>query len=79
MADLFGPQKITLAQQIDEVERELQQRAAVYPRQVSANKMSQTRADFHVARMRAVLRTLCWLKEHEAAIRAAAAGRADTG
>lgn len=56
--DLFGYGTITIAQQIDEVERELKQRAAVYPRLVDARRMTQGRADLQVARMRAVLKTL---------------------
>ena len=62
--------KVSLAQQIEEVQRELDQRARVYPGLVSKGSMRQAHADYHVARMTAVLRTLQWLRDHEDLIRA---------
>ena len=61
--------KFSIDQQIEEVERELALRAKVYPRQVSSGTMRQSIADFHVARMQAVLTTLRWLRDHETEIK----------
>lgn len=55
MSDLFP---VTIAEQIDEVKRELQQRQRVYPRLIGAGKMTQVAADRNVRRMEAVLATL---------------------
>ena len=60
---------VTLVQQIQEVERELSLRAAVFPRQVYAKKMRQGEADEHMTRMQCVLATLKWLQANEAKIR----------
>lgn len=61
-----------LAIRIAEVERELHMRRDVYPRLVSARppKMKQRDADNRIEIMEDVLRTLKWLKEHEAEIKA---------
>lgn len=64
--------RISLDQQIEEVERELAERAKVYPRLMSSGRMRPSVAEFHVARMEAVLRTLKWVKANEAKLRAAA-------
>ena len=56
---------ITLAHQIQEIDRELAVRAAVYPRWVHAGKMRQGEADLHIERMRAVKVTLEWLQTNE--------------
>lgn len=61
--------RISLTGQILEVERELQQRAKVYPRLVAAQKMKQGVADLLVERMEAVLATLRWLEKNEADVR----------
>lgn len=61
--------KISLNQQIEEVERELAMRARVYPGLVSRSKLSQSIADYHVARMRAVKATLEWLRDNETEIK----------
>jgi len=63
--------KLSLAQQIEEVARELGLRKQVYPRLVSTGKMRQSVADYHTARMRAALATLEWLQKNEARIKAA--------
>lgn len=53
--------KFSLIQQIEEIERELEKRNVVYPRLVRKGEMRQSIADYHIARMRAVLETLKWL------------------
>lgn len=63
---------VSLAQQIEEVERELELRRRVYPHQVARGQMRQSIADYHMARMQAVLRTLQWLRANEDAIKAKA-------
>lgn len=60
---------VSLAQQIEEVEREIALRKRVYPHQVSSGKMRQSVADYHLGRMQAVYRTLLWLQENEEAIK----------
>jgi hypothetical protein len=62
--------KISLSQQIDEVEAELKKRADVYPRLVHAGKMRGSLAEYKVARMNAVRDTLKWLSIYEDEIRA---------
>ncbi len=62
--------KISLAQQIEEVMREISLRNRVYPHQVSTGKMRQSVADYHLARMAAVRQTLEWLQENEEQIKA---------
>ena len=61
---------VSLSQQIEEVEREIALRKNVYPRMVSSGKMRQSIADYHLARIEAVLATLLWLQTNEAAIKA---------
>lgn len=61
--------RVSLSQQIEEVDRELEQRARVYPHQIAKGAMRQSIADYHVARMQAVRATLAWLAENEAEIR----------
>ncbi|WP_298815440.1 hypothetical protein [uncultured Roseibium sp.] len=68
MADLR-----TIHAQIEEVQRELDQRARVYPGLVRKGRMRQGQADEHVLRMNCVLKTLEWLRDHQAAIRSAVA------
>ena len=65
--------KISLSQQIDEVNRELAERKRVYSHLVATRKLRQSVADFQTARMQAVLATLEWLQENETDIRAAVA------
>ena len=57
---------ISLAQQIEEVERELSIRDGVYARRVSSGKMRKSLADYHIERMRAVLQTLQELEARNA-------------
>jgi len=54
----------SLAQQIEEVEREIALREKVYPNQVRMGKMRRSVADFHIERMRATLRTLQWVMKN---------------
>lgn len=61
--------KVSLAQQFEEVEREIKLREGVYPRQVSSGKMRQSVADYHLERMRAVAKTLRWLILNEEKIK----------
>lgn len=63
--------KFSIAAQIEEAEREVLLRTGVYPRQVAAGKMRQSVADMHLDRMAAIVTTLRWLQENEAAIKAA--------
>ena len=60
---------VSLAEQIGEVKSELEMRGRVYPRLISAGKLTQRRADYQMERMRAVLRTLEWLYANRDAIR----------
>lgn len=63
MADLFaGTLPIPLSDQIDEIQRELDQRARVYPRMIQDGRLKPERADIQIARMRAVLGTLKGIK-----------------
>jgi len=62
--------KFSLAQQIEEVDRELALRAKVYPNQVRSGAMRQSVADYHLARMQAVKTSLQWLQANETDIRA---------
>ena len=48
----------SLGQQIEEIEREIRLRREVYPRMVAKGRMKQSAADYHLARMAAVLETL---------------------
>jgi hypothetical protein len=48
----------SLAQQIEEVERELRLRRGVYEHQVMTGKMRKSVADYHMGRMQAVRETL---------------------
>ena len=59
--DMFGGQEdvaIPLAEQIDEVLRELAMRGHAYPRWIEQGSMTQVQADRQVLRMKAVLATL---------------------
>lgn len=63
--------KISLNQQIEEIERELKMRRSVYPRWVSAGKLRRGEAEYQIARMEAAKATLEWMRDNETAIRAA--------
>lgn len=61
--------KISIAQQIDEIDRELMQRREVYPRLVAGGKLRQSVADYQVARLQAARDTLTWLAVNDRRIR----------
>lgn len=61
--------RFSLPQQIEEVERELEQREKVYPALVAKRRLGLSIADFYVGRMKQVLRTLKWLQRNEALLR----------
>lgn len=66
---------VSLAQQIDEIEREIAMRKSVYPRQVASRALRQSVAEFQLARIEAVHKTLLWLRDNEAEIRQIMAAR----
>ncbi|MCC6172094.1 MAG: hypothetical protein IT481_08700 [Gammaproteobacteria bacterium] len=61
--------KVSLRQQIEEVDRELAQRSRVYQRLVAKGELRQAVADFQVARLVAARDTLAWLADHERLIK----------
>lgn len=67
--------KFSIAAQLEEVQRELDQRATVYPRLVRSHSMRESVAAYHVARMEAVKQTLLWLQANETEIRQIMAAR----
>ena len=62
---------ISLAQQIEEVEREIKLRKSTFQNYGRTGKMRSSEAEFHLMRMKAVLTTLRWLQANEATIKAA--------
>lgn len=62
-------QKISIGQQIEEVEREIALREGVYKRMVSNGQMRQSKADFFMDRIRAAHVSLCWLRDNEPVIK----------
>jgi hypothetical protein len=60
---------ISLRQQIEEIDRELEQRAKVYPRLMGTGNLRPSIAEYQVARLRAARDTLAWLAEHELIIK----------
>jgi len=60
MSDLFpaAAPSVSLARQIEAVEREVAMRRRVYPRRVADGRMTQRQADTETAAMEAVLATL---------------------
>lgn len=61
--------KISIGQQIEEVDYELAQRRQVYPRLASSGGRKASELDYHMQRMEAVRATLVWLQENEALIK----------
>lgn len=59
-----------IGEQIAEVRREIALRKGVYPRQVSAGKMKQKDADYHLSCIESVLKTLQCVQANEAEFRA---------
>jgi hypothetical protein len=62
---------ISLAQQIEEVEREIKLRESAVRSYGRTGGVRSSEAEFHLMRMKAVLTTLRWLQANEATIRAA--------
>lgn len=60
--------KIPIADQIAEVERELRLRVGVYEKWIENGRLKQSTADLHMARLTAVRDTLKWLAKNEAVI-----------
>jgi len=60
-------QRVSLPQQIEEVEREIAMREDVYKRKYAGRDAS--RGEFHLNRMRAVLQSLRWLADNELLIK----------
>jgi hypothetical protein len=67
-------QHFSINQQIEEVRREIGYREKVYPFLISRGKLRQSIATYQLDRMRAVLRTLQWLAEHEIEIKGRVGG-----
>lgn len=61
--------RFSLRQQIEELQRERDQRASVYPRLIASRKLGASLAQYHCDRLEAAIRTLDWLQQHEAVIR----------
>lgn len=66
---------VSLTSQIAAVQREIAQRAKVYPRLVAKGQMRQAEAELHIKHMEAVLKTLHWLQANETDVRAFVAAR----
>lgn len=66
----MSAKRISLSQQIDEIDYELSQRQRVYPGLAVSGKRRQSELDYHVARLQAARTTLAWLAAHEVEIRA---------
>jgi hypothetical protein len=61
--------KRSLISQIAEVREEINMRRRVYPSQVAKGKMRQSEADYKIATMECIVRTLFVMQRHEDAIR----------
>lgn len=57
-------QTFSISAQISEVKREIAKRNETYPRWVRTGKLRQSEADYHLAAMEAVLRTLEWNRDN---------------
>jgi len=57
--------KISLSQQIEEIDWELARRKNDYPRLVSRGKLRESEADYQMERLRAARATLEWLQGNE--------------
>lgn len=69
------PPRISIDQQVAEVQREIALRRKVYPDLVRAGKLRQGEADLCLNRMEAVLNTLTYMREHRETILAAVAAK----
>ena len=61
--------KIPLAEQIEEMEIEWESRSKEYPELIVRGKLRRERAEVKIARVQAVIGTLCWLREHAELLR----------
>ena len=55
--------RVSLADQIAEVKREIEMRKAVYPRLIGQEKMTPSEGETFMLRMIGVLRTLEWVRD----------------
>jgi hypothetical protein len=67
--------KISLSQQIEEIDQELNRRESEYPRLVAREKLRQSEADYQTERLQAVRSTLEWLQGNEDFVKWAIANR----
>lgn len=70
----MSQRKISIEQQISEIQREIGLRKNVYPGLVARGKMRQGEADEHMARIEAALTTLMWIRDNRAWVLAATPG-----
>lgn len=63
--------KVSIDQQISEVQREIALRRNVYPKMIAAGKLRDGEARECQRRLAAVLDTLIWVRDHQAMIRKA--------
>ncbi len=61
--------KLSLAGQIEEVDRELVERRRVYPRLVATRKLRESQGQYQIQRLEAVRATLLWLQANEPLIK----------
>lgn len=61
--------KFSLSAQIDEIDREIEQRRQVYPRLIATKALRQSVADYQNQRLQAVRDTLVWLSTNELTIK----------
>lgn len=71
--------KVHIAAQIMELQRELEMRRRVYPEQVRRGKMKAAQADLHIHQMEAAILTLQFVQEHEHDFRAYMAEKKEKG
>lgn len=57
---------VSIAQQLEELDYELAQRAKVYPRIAAKEPRRKAELEYHVARLQAARTTLVWLRDHRA-------------
>jgi hypothetical protein len=62
---------VSLDEQIREIEREIALRISVYKNRIEKGFMKKDAAEKHMQNIRAVLKTLFWLKDNETLIKAA--------
>ena len=55
--------EISIEKQITAIKREIGYREFLYPKWVSSGKMTQQKADYQIAVMKAILKTLCSLQK----------------